>query len=126
MAVPFDVATDFLEVCGSPGDPESPLTEVTVRRVDPDSGATLETATGVKALKRLYTKAPVGTGMGGEASEQVGSFRLWAADLSGLDAVLKERDRILDADAVLWDIGRLSAEGFGGFLIASDCVKVRA
>lgn len=126
MAVPFDVAADFLEVCGSPGDPESPLTEVTVRRVAPGDGGTLETATAVKALKRLYAKGPVGTGMGGEVSDQVGSFRLWASDLAGLAAALKERDRILDADGVLWDIGRLSVEGFGGFVVASDCVKVRA
>jgi hypothetical protein len=124
MAFP-DIAADLLDAMGPPDEDGSPLTEVTVSRIHPDTGAVIESASGVVALKRKYAKNPVGTGYGGEASDQVGSFRLWASYLDGLASPLKERDRIADADGVTWDIGGLSHEGFQGFVICDPCVKVR-
>lgn len=121
-----DAAADLLEVMGLPGEANSPLTYVTVRRIDPKTGDTLETAANVVALKRKYAETPVGTGMGGEADATVGSFRLWASYLSGLAAPLGERDRITDAGGVAWDIGRTAVEAFGGFVVCEDCVRVRA
>jgi hypothetical protein len=120
MAFP-DIATDLLEVMGQPGDPESPLTLVSVTQTNSDTGATVATAENVTALKRKSLKAVFGAG-DGEASAQTSSFRLWA---DGLDFTPKSRDVITDADAVAWNVGDVSVEGFGSFYICDPCVKVR-
>lgn len=120
--MPFpDVAGDLLEFMGPPGDPNSPLTPVTVTQTNSDTGATVTTAENVTALKRKSLKAVVPAG-GGEISATTSSFRLWA---EGLDFVPKARDVIADADGVSWDIQDVSVEGFGGFYVCDPCVKVR-
>ena len=121
--VPFDVAADFLDIVGLPGESGSCLTYVTVTRNDADTLAVLETATNVVALKRKRTGGVFAAG-GGEASSEGCSFRLWASYLSDLSAQLKARDRITDADAQVWSITGTSIEGFGGWVIC-ECVRVR-
>jgi hypothetical protein len=87
------------------------LADVTVESVDPDTGTALVTAEAVPALKRTRRRNPFTT-QGGELAADTQRFVFRA---SRIDALLKNRDRITEADGTVWTVDERGAE-----LIARD------
>jgi hypothetical protein len=83
------------------------LDSVTVLEIDPDSGATLSTATGVTVLKRAEEKTEVPADEGGVPVTTT-KFHLRASSLS---FVPKERDQIVD-DSTTWVVGKVTKAAF--------------
>lgn len=83
------------------------LALVTVRQIDPDSGATLATAENVTALKRSRRRQMFGVQLGELGSDQ-SRFVLLA---SAVGFFVKTKDEI-EADGVTWHVDTASAIAF--------------
>lgn len=70
------------------------LTTVVVRRVNPDTGATLQTANAVTCLRRVITKDTRGVGAEGEVPVVKARFNLKVKDIA---FTLTKLDTIIDA-----------------------------
>ena len=114
MAFPVDPGEDFAVVTDG-------LDSVSVRQINPDSGATLATSTSVSVLKRAPQRAPSSTGFGGEVGAETCRFWIEADDLS---FVPRTRDQITDADSVVWDILRVSVVALTELYVC-DCIRSR-
>jgi len=84
--------------------------QITVRQLNPDSGATVATASGVYAIKRVRERQPFGSGQGGDMPADQCRFLLRADQLS---FELKQRDEITDADGVVWVVDERGTEHIG-------------
>jgi hypothetical protein len=113
-AFPADIGADFEAY--APG-----TATVTVRSINPDTGATLETAD-VTALKRTRKRSPFTVGGGGELSADDCRF---VCRTSSLGFTPKTRDEIEDADGVTWQVVDAELIGFGE-LVACNVTKKRS
>lgn len=98
-----DVGADFEECMAA-------LKPVTVESVHPDSGAALVTAEDVPALKRTRRRNPF-TAQGGELAADLQRFVFRA---SRIDALLKAKDRVTEADDTVWVVDERGAELIAG------------
>ena len=120
MADPFDtlfddVGADFSDFCAGQAD-------VTVRQINPDTGATIATANNVTALKRSRRRNPFAVAMGGELGGDRCRFVLRASEVG---FVPKARDEITDAAALVWQVEAVEAIGFNQ-LYACDVTLKRS
>lgn len=99
-----DVGADFEECVPN-------LRPVTVESVAPDSGAALVTAEDVPAMKRPRRRNPFNV-QGGELGADLRRFVFRA---SRIDALMKAKDRVTEADGTVWVVDERGAE-----LIAND------
>jgi hypothetical protein len=104
VADPFEDAFDQL---GADFEALVPgLKPVTVESVDPDTGAALVTAADVPALKRGRRRYPFAVA-GGELGGDRTRFLFKAARI---DATLKAKDRVTEADGTVWTVDERGAE----------------
>lgn len=109
----FDgIGDDFSDLCAG----QKP---VTVRSINPDTGATLETADDVTALKRSRRRQMFGV-QGGELGSDQCRFILRASEVGFF---VKEKDEIEDADSVVWKCDQVSAIGFNQLYACDVTVK---
>ncbi|MBA4191310.1 MAG: hypothetical protein C0467_25285 [Planctomycetaceae bacterium] len=94
---------------------------LTVQQIDAGTGAILATSLNVVCLKRLTKKETVSVGEG-EVGSTVSGFTLVA---SGLSFIPKDRDRVIDADGVVWEIGNVTIGGFDTLYQCADCLRKR-
>lgn len=103
------------------------LADVTFRVIDPDTGATLETVTGVPALKRARS---LGTVRAGDGSGVPGDRCRFVLALESLDddraLMPKARDQIVEAGGATWDVsyGESAVQVIGsGQLVALNVTR---
>jgi hypothetical protein len=113
---PFSIADDMLGIVDG-------LTTATVKQTDPDSGATVQTATGVTILKRNTGVVSMAVGDGEGAYVNCSHIRIWA---STCPFVPKYRDLLTDQEGITWMVGqRVDMESFNGFYVFSDCTQLK-
>ncbi|MBA4192477.1 MAG: hypothetical protein C0467_31295 [Planctomycetaceae bacterium] len=98
---------------------------VVVQQIDPDltEGTNVTaTATGVTAMQRFPRTETVGVG-DGEIGATSSSFTLVKG--TQLTFAPKARDRVIDADGVVWEIEDVTTGGFGTLYLCPDCVRKR-
>lgn len=115
-----DPVADAFANIGADFEAYMPTTSVTVRQINPDTGATIATAANVAAMKRSRRRQPFGVA-GGELGSDQCRFILRASEVGFL---VKARDEILDADGVTWHVESASAIAFHQ-LFACDVVLKR-
>lgn len=124
MASPFDridaVFLRFAARCA--GSAAAAL--VTVLSINPDTHATLFTATNVTALKRTRRRQPFGVGAGGTLPGDDSRFVLRAADVTFDARTLKAGDRVIDNSGVTWEMENVTLIAFHKLVIC-DVVKKR-
>lgn len=97
------------------------LLTATVESLDPDTGATLDTANSVTVLRSVATGGEQGIGEGAVGFDQK-TFWLVVSDVTGF--TLKNRDRIT-VDGVGWIAGNVNTEAFDTIYVCRDCIKER-
>lgn len=85
-----------------------PTVPVTVRSINPDTGATVTEVEGVPALKRSRRRQPFGVG-GGELGADTCRFVL---RYDNLGFVPKARDEIVGSDDVVWVVESVEVIAF--------------
>lgn len=106
-----DIGEDFLAAAGG-------LANVTFRRINADTGATVSTVNNVPALKRVRSLGTVAAGEGGGVP---GDRSRFVMALESLDAartlIPRARDQIVEADGATWDVADSESDvqviGFG-------------
>lgn len=111
--IPVDPAADLAAVLDG-------MDEVTLSRVDPDTGEALEEVSGVPADRSAVRDAdgPVGSG-------EVGADECdWeVCVLGGLNFTPKARDTITEPDGTVWVVGEVTSDGHLHW--CPGCVKQR-
>jgi hypothetical protein len=94
---------------------------VTVAQVDPDTGAATATVANVPALKRSRRRQPFEVAAGGELGDDECRF---VFRLGALARTPKARDRVTDADGLVWVVERVALLAFDQ-LVAVDVTLER-
>jgi len=102
MSFPASIGTDF--ALYAPG-----KANVTVRSLNPDTGAVLATSASVPAIKRTRERRPVTLGSGNLPADQC-RFYLQA---SAVGFTPKEKDEVTDADGLVWRVDERGVELIG-------------
>jgi len=92
---------------------------VTVKQIDPDSGAATSTAISVPALKRVRRRQEANAG-GGELGEDTCRFVVQA---SAVGFTPKARDQILDATGLVWIATSVELIAFGQLVVMHCQIK---
>jgi hypothetical protein len=113
---PWSIADDMLNIVDG-------LTTATVKQTNPDTGAVVETATGVTILKRNTGVVTVAVGDGELGTVNCSHIRIWA---STCPFVPKYRDLITDQEGITWMIPeQVQMESFNGFYTFAQCQQVK-
>lgn len=103
---PADIGQDFAAVVDG-------LTSVTVTQINPDTGAETASCEGVTCLAGDREQETAGVGDGSVPAERTG-FTLRASEVSFEP---RERDRVTDADGIVWSLDSVSVEGRGSLYV---------
>ena len=114
-AIPVDPAADVAAVFDG-------MDTVTVERVNPDTGAALETVTGVSAHRSAVNDADSPIGSSGEAGADSCDWLVCVSDT--LTFTPKARDVIEESDGTRWAVGQVTTDGDLHWCPA--CVKLRS